>query len=52
MVRQKARRGKASLSLGTSQPPMTMIGMMNNDRLSVYPKGVGLRLLICSVPGN
>ena len=50
--RQKARRGKASLSLGISQPPMTMIGMMNNDRLSVYPKGVGLRLLICSVPGN
>ena len=47
MVHQKARRGKASLSLGTSQPPMTMIGMMNNDRLSVYPKGVGLGLLIC-----
>jgi hypothetical protein len=32
MVHQKARRGKASLSLGTSQPPMTMIGMMNNER--------------------
>ena len=50
MVHQKARRGNASLSLGTSQPPMTMIGTMNNDRLNVYPKGVGLGLLISSVP--
>src|SRR5690242_16546621 len=47
MVRQNVCLGIFIPSCGTNHHPMTMIGMMNSSRLTVYPYGVALAGGIC-----
>src|SRR2546422_456982 len=47
IVREKARLGIFIPSCGTNHHPITMIGIMNSSRLTVYPYGVASAGGVC-----